>query len=130
MQWGSKKRQGLGWPVVEILGGGTGFARGSHGAYREHVLTQVPRDRDRRTTTRVISALASSEVLCLSWEGGTGYGGYSPSGKGRENKLFIRFRYLRMEFLTANDVQYSSDLIFCCSEGVLTISGLHKPWRW
>ena len=60
---------------------------------RPMVLTTMCRyfklNRDRRTTTRVISALASSEVLCWSLEGGTGDGRCSPSGKGGDNKLLI-----------------------------------------
>jgi hypothetical protein len=128
VQCGSKKRQGLGWRVVEILGGGTGFARGSHGAYREHALTQVPPDGDRQTTTRVILAQASSEVLCWLLEGGMGGGGYSPSGKGRDDKLFIPFPLSPDGVLKM--MMSCSDLIFRCSEGGLTISGLHtKPWR-
>jgi hypothetical protein len=99
VQCGSKKRQGLGRRVVEILGGGTLVRRCL--LLTEHALTQVPRDGDRRTTTRAISALALSEVLCWLLEGGTGDGGYSQSGKGRDNKkLFILLsRYRRIEFL-------------------------------
>jgi hypothetical protein len=51
-----------------------------------------------------------------------GDGGYSPSGKGLDNKLFILFP------VSPDGVLF--DGVLYCTEGVLTISGLHKPWRW
>lgn len=86
--------------MVEILGGGEIYgiwiSLDVHaGAYRTCADSR-PRIH-RQTTTRVISALASSEVLCWSLEGGMGDGGYSPSGRERDDKIFSLFPVMSME---------------------------------